>query len=675
MNSSLITCRVQHERFAPKKHAFSYPLYTYLLDIDELQELNQKIILFGYNKLRLASFHDKDYLQDSPGSVRQKLTDLLSKQNIELKESDTVYLVTSARFVNYSFNPVSFYWIFRDSSLRGCAAEVNNTFGEKHVYPLPGSGMHAEDSSTKNTESNFPARYQHPKLFHVSPFMDLTGNYHFTFEDIREQLDVTVELFHGTDRTFKANLLEETRVPLTDTALLKTAFTKPLTAHLTMPRILWEAGKLHYGKGIHFYSKPEPVSDMTIRHKDTTKVSDRLATKLVQTALQRMQFGQLTLTMPDGSSKRYGEEHTGPKAELTINSASLFRKIAYRGDIGLGEGYSEGLWDSPNIVDVIRFFLENRKIHTRTHNTLTNTIARLSGAMQRHLHLKAPKNDETGSKANIAAHYDLSNELFSQFLDPTMTYSSGVFINPTDVTENLEKAQLRKNRLLADNAQITADDHVLEIGCGWGGFAEQTAKERGCRITGVTLSQEQYIYATQRIKDADLDHLVDIQLQDYRTLASQYDKIVSIEMLEAVGHKFHAEYFRKLEDLLAPSGLAVIQTITIQDAHYDHYRWGVDWIRKHIFPGGELPSLARICEITSDTTSLSVQKVQAIGLHYANTLNQWRKNFEQQWPQIRKLGFDDYFRRTWIYYLASCEAAFLEGYINDLHIVLSHPPA
>ncbi|SIN74706.1 DUF1365 family protein [Halodesulfovibrio marinisediminis] len=671
MNSSLITCRVQHERFAPKKHAFSYPLYTYLLDIDELQELNQKRILFGYNKLRLASFHDKDYLQDNPASVRQKLTELLNKQDIELAESDIIYLVTSARFVNYSFNPVSFYWIFRDNCLQGCVAEVNNTFGEKHVYPLPGSGIPASDSSTENT---FPARYQHPKQFHVSPFMDLTGEYHFTFEDVREHLDVTVELFHGTDRTFKANLLEETRVPLTDMALLKTAFTKPLTAHLTMPRILWEAGKLHYGKGIHFYSKPEPVSDMTIRHKDTPKITDRLATKLVQTALQRMQLGQLTLTMPDGSSKRYGDEHTGSKAELTVNSPSLFRKIACRGDIGLGEGYSEGLWDSPDVVDVIRFFLENRKIHTRTHNALTNTAAILSGAIQRHLHLKAPQNDEAGSKANIAAHYDLSNELFRHFLDPTMTYSSGVFINPADVTEDLEEAQLRKNRLLADKAQITADDHVLEIGCGWGGFAEQTAKERGCRITGVTLSQEQYTYATQRIKDADLDHLVDIQLRDYRTLSSQYDKIVSIEMLEAVGHKFHAEYFQKLEDLLAPSGLAAIQTITIQDAHYDHYRWGVDWVRKHIFPGGELLSLARICEITSDTTSLSVQKVQAIGLHYANTLNQWRKNFEQQWPQITKLGFDDYFRRTWIYYLASCEAAFLQGYINDLHILLSRPP-
>lgn len=674
MSSFLITCRVRHERFLPKHHSFSYPLYTFLLNIDELEELNRSQKFFGYNTLRLTSFYDKDYLQSGSEPIREKLTTLLHAQHVRLEETDTIYLITSARFVNYSFNPVSFYWIFREESLLGCVAEVNNTFGEKHIYPLTGSQMDNTSPSLSQSAPSFPAYYQMPKQFHVSPFMDLKGDYHFSIEDVRKKLNVTVELFKEEQKTFEANLKEESRVPLTDAALLKTTFTKPFTTHLTVPRILWEAGKIHYGKGITFHSKPEPASHMTIRHNHPKSLLNRLEEKVILTGLNRMQHGKLEVAMPDGSKKYFGNGEN-PSATLTVNRPSLFRTVMQKGEIGLGEGYSNNQWDSPDPVEVIRFFLENRKIHTRTHNAITNLFAALSGNVMRLLHLKAPKNDQAGSKANIAAHYDLSNELFSQFLDPTMTYSSGVFIDPTDMTENLEEAQLRKNRQLADRAQITADDHVLEIGCGWGGFAEQIAKERGCKITGVTLSKEQYAYAIERIKKAGLTHLVDIQLRDYRTLTNEFDKIVSIEMLEAVGHRFHQEYFKKLERLLAPSGLIALQTITIQDAHYNHYRWGVDWIRKYIFPGGELPSLARICEVTSDNTTLCVQQVEALGLHYANTLHQWRKRFEKNWSEIAKHGFDDYFRRTWIYYLASCEAAFLEGYINDLHIVLSRPPS
>lgn len=678
MNSCLISCRVRHKRFAPKQHSFAYPLYTYMIDIDELPKLDRKLSLFGYNNLRLTSFYDKDYLEQGTEGIRAKLTNLLAEQKMKLSPEDTVYLVTSARFMNYAFNPVCFYWIFRNGELRGCMAEVNNTFGEKHVYPLVGTGIPQNLTNSKlfnglvaNGNTFFPAAYRSPKQFHVSPFMDLTGEYHFSFEDIRKQLDVTVELFHDDQKVFEASLIEERRVPLSDKALLTTALTRPLTAHITIPRILWEAGKLHVGKGIRYYPKPDPISIMTIRHNTRPNLKDRLAKKLVFNFLKPMQHGQLILTMPDGTTKHFGEQHTDTPADITVHSNTFFGMSAINGNIGIGEGYTQGLWDSSDLVKVIRFFLENRQVHTRPRSLLTNTQARLSGAIQRYRHQKAPKNDKAGSKKNITAHYDLSNELFKQFLDPTMTYSSAVFLDPYDVTEDLEAAQLRKNRILADKANIGPDDHVLEMGCGWGGFAEQTARERGCRITGVTLSRDQYDYATKRIKDARLEHLVDIRLEDYRNISERYDKIISIEMLEAVGHNFHREYFCKLEELLKPSGVAVIQTITIQDAQYNHYRWSVDWIRKHIFPGGELPSLARICEVTSDNTALSVQQVDAIGLHYANTLNQWRQRFNASWKAIAPLGFDDYFLRTWNYYLAICEAGFLQGNINDLLIVLS----
>lgn len=681
MNSRLLTCRVQHQRFTPKEHSFSYPLYTCLFDIDELPLLNTQLRLFGHNKKRLLSLHDADYLERGSETIRTKLTHLFSAKNVELRATDTVFLVTSARFLNYAFNPVCFYWIFRDEALHGCAAEVNNTFGEKHIYILPGSGSMAKKTelSQENDTSHptastdvFPAQYSSPKQFHVSPFMDMQGSYAFSFEDIRQTLDVTVTLYHDTTKAFEATLIEEERFPLTDATLLKTVVTKPFTTHLTMPRILWQAGKIHLGKGIRYHPKPEPDNDMTIRHKTTISRKDKLAFAIIKRVLNKVRYGQLTLILPDDTSVHFTGTLPGPTASISVHSYALFRNILLHGDIGLGEGYTQKLWESEDVVSLIQFFLKNRKIYATSSNFLQNIWAYGTGLVRKQVHATAPHNDQAGSKANIAAHYDLSNDLFRCFLDPTLTYSCALFLEPDNVHENLTEAQLRKNRELADKVGISATDHVLEVGCGWGGFAEQTAKERGCKVTGVTLSQEQYDYATQRIQQAGLEHLVDIQLLDYRNLTSQYDKIVSIEMLEAVGHKFHAEYFQQLEKLLNPKGKIAIQTITIKDSLYSRYCCKTDWLRKHIFPGGELPSLSRICTVVSGNTGLALERVDAYGQHYANTLSQWREKFNTSWSDVEQLGFDEKFKRTWNYYLASCEAGFLQGHIDDLHILLAH---
>lgn len=652
---------MEHERHSPREHGFAYPVYTYLFDVDELERLDDDLRLFGHNRVRLAAFHDADYLERGKKGVREKLARLLAPHGLQIESQDQVLLATSARFLNYVFNPVSFYWVYREDALRGVVAEVNNTFGEKHVYPLVGPGE----------LQNGHVVYQAEKAFHVSPFYDRQGVYTFTIGDVRDKLDVGIRLEREGETTFEARLVENhDRRELTDGILLRTALTRPFTAHLTYPRILWEAAKIHFGKKIDYHPKPAPQSTMTIREASRQSMVTQTVKRLVLKKLASMKNGSLMLTNEEGKEHFFGEGQQETEAQIHLRSDEFFPRVAFNGDIGLGESYTEGLWDSPDLVKVFSFLLQNRP-PVNKRGFFSPALARLWGQVQRVRHQLAPANTEAGSRRNISKHYDLSNELFEQFLDPTMTYSSGVFLDPRDTDESLEESQLRKNRLLADKADIQASDHILEIGCGWGGFAEQTAKERGCRVTGVTVSKQQFEYARQRIQKAGLENLVDIRLQDYRKIGEQFDKIVSIEMLEAVGHEFHVQFFKSVDRLLRPGGVAVIQTITIQDGHYDQYRSGLDWIRKHIFPGGVLPSLSRICGVTAKHTTLHVHNVDAIGLHYANTLVQWRRHFLENWDAIETLGFDAYFKRTWEYYFSICEAGFLSGHINDLQIVLA----
>lgn len=710
MNSFLVPCQVTHERYSQAAHHFRYSLYTFLLDVDELPALSSALRLFRHNGLGLASLLDADYLTEGAGSIREKLTYLLGDEGIDVLPTDTIYLITSPRILYYAFNPVSFYWVFRAGRLHACIAEVNNTFGEKHVYPLAGGG---EDKQTTNTDV-FPARYSAHKAFHVSPFFTRKGEYHFSFSDIRSSLAVTVALHHEGGKQFEASLTEAgPRQPLTDRNLLKALLTRPLNNYLTMPRILWEAARIHYGKKIGFTSKPDPVSHMTIRTQNTMNIFQRSAAAVVKRMLRRMPEGSFVFTEPDGSVLTYGQgalpyagqpvatedieqkgaedsagasqgthdaglglpEGVHESAALQVRSPRFFPQVVLYGDIGLGETYSKGLWDSPDLVQLFSYFLKNRqKQQSRLPYVLEVLLARAAGVVEHAVHQLAPPNDETGVRENIAAHYDLSNALFSSFLDSTMTYSSAVFADLHDEHEELAAAQQRKNSMLADSIAIRPEDHVLEIGCGWGGFAEQIAREYGCRVTGVTVSEQQYNYAKKRISDAGLDDQVTILLMDYRRLTDTYDKIVSIEMLEAVGHDFHAEYFMRIEALLKEGGRAAIQTITMQDARYDKYRWSMDWIRKHIFPGGLLPSLSRIFTVISRKTGLSVERVEAIGPHYARTLRHWRETFERNWSTIEPLGFDTYFRRTWRYYMAICEAGFAQGYIDNIQLVLAKQP-
>jgi len=294
-------------------------------------------------------------------------------------------------------------------------------------------------------------------------------------------------------------------------------------------------------------------------------------------------------------------------------------------------------------------------------------LSALSRYRNYRLHRARP-NTLSGSRRNITAHYDLSADFYRTFLDESMTYSCGLFRRHGD---SLEEAQANKIRSVIEKARIDAHDHVLEIGCGWGGFAIETVKATGCRLTGITISREQYAYALDRVRRAGLEGRIEILLEDYRTVQGFYDKIVSIEMLEAVGHEHLGTFFERCERLLKPDGLIVIQVITIPDQRYDSHRGKPNWIQKHIFPGGVLPSLTAICRAMTADSSLIVDDLENIGIHYARTLRLWRERFMQAGKELERQGISRSMQRTWIYYFAICEAQFEKRVLNDLQMVLT----
>jgi cyclopropane-fatty-acyl-phospholipid synthase len=393
---------------------------------------------------------------------------------------------------------------------------------------------------------------------------------------------------------------------------------------------------------------------------------DRLATAVVLRRLGDLEAGSLSLRMPDGSRKTFGTPAAGLTGTVHVHRWRFFRRLLTDGDIGLGEAYMDGDWSTPDLVALTRVFLSHEGELSRTSNA-----GLLSRTADRLLHL-ARANTRRRARRNIRAHYDLGNDFYELFLDPSMTYSSAVF---PAADSSLEQAQRHKYALMAAKAGLEAGVHVLEIGCGWGGFAEYAAGELGCRVTGITLSDAQATFARERIRRAGLDDQVDIRVIDYRDVRERFDAIVSIEMLEAVGHRYLETFFTACDRLLAPGGRVALQVITFPDQGYDVYRRGVDWIRKHIFPGGHLPSLAAMQRALAAHTGFMIHDVDNFALHYAETLRRWRATFRSRIDHVRALGFDDRFIRMWDFYLGICEAAFAHRKLGSLQLVLARPGA
>ncbi len=364
--------------------------------------------------------------------------------------------------------------------------------------------------------------------------------------------------------------------------------------------------------------------------------------------LLRCDKGKLQIQLPDGETLMFDSGNDGPSADIVLNNWRLPRLVALGGTIGVGESYMDGDWSSSDITQVLTYFLVNRTIYDDVagQSVIVNTLESLRHWFNR--------NTRTGSKKNIAAHYDLGNEFYSLWLDPSMTYSSAIY---GDGANSLERAQHDKYKSLADRMGITRDSHVLEIGCGWGGFAEYVGSEIGARVTGLTISAEQLAFAQQRIKRAGLENLVDLKFQDYRDETGKYDHIASIEMFEAVGEEYWPTYFSKIKECLKPNGTAGLQIITIKNENFETYRRRPDFIQRYIFPGGMLPSPDALSDVTG-AEGLSLSDERIFAEDYARTLREWRERFQEKWNDVKALGFDERFKKMWEFYLHYCEAGF-----------------
>ena len=395
--------------------------------------------------------------------------------------------------------------------------------------------------------------------------------------------------------------------------------------------------------------------DAAIESSTRVGAVDRLCEYLVFRALAPMTRGALTMRLPGGSRRMLGNGQDGPVAEMHLRSRNFFRRCVVGGDIGFGESYQAGEWDSPDLTAVIGWFCANAESAptfsgTRNRDPFTN-IGKLADRLLHRLR----RNSLAGSRANIRAHYDLGNAFYSLWLDPTMTYSAALFESPD---QSLAAAQSAKYERLCRELRLKSSDHVLEIGSGWGGFAEHAVKHHGCRITTVTISEEQHKFARERFQREGIADRAEVKLQDYRLLTGKFDRIVSIEMLEAVGDEFLETYFGKVQSLMGRDGIFAAQFITCPDSRYDELRRGADWIQKHIFPGSLLLSMNRVGQAVQRTGSMSLHTLHDLGLDYSRTLAQWRERFNAQLDTVRQQGFDEHFIRSWNYYLAYCEAAF-----------------
>lgn len=384
--------------------------------------------------------------------------------------------------------------------------------------------------------------------------------------------------------------------------------------------------------------------------------SARLALEM----LDRIEGGAVAMELPDGLQLRLG--HGALVAHWRVRDLRLFDAVFAHGDIALGETYMDGAWDCDDLAALIGLFARNRDTLARG---VHGRAWRLVGHRLWHL-LRA--NTRSGARRNIEAHYDLGNDFYAAWLDPTMTYSAGVF-TPDDAS--LESAQLRKYRRILGKLAPRPGETILEIGCGWGGFAEVAATEFGCKVLGLTLSPAQQAFARARAARGGYADRVDFALCDYRDVRGKYRHIVSIEMIEAVGERFWPVYFGQIAALLEPGGRCVIQAITIDDALFDRYRRGTDFIQRHVFPGGMLPAPGSIVQQVRKA-GLALHDDFAFGLDYAHTLRQWHARFDAVEGEIRRQGFPQRFSRMWRFYLAYCEAGFMQGNIDVHHYVLGH---
>lgn len=420
-------------------------------------------------------------------------------------------------------------------------------------------------------------------------------------------------------------------------------------------------------------------TDFVAVNSPTTGAKAGLMERLVTDALADLKVGRLRLELPGGRSRTFGQGQSGPEGDIPsagpvaliqVRRESFFRRCLLYGDIGFAESYLDGDWETDDIAAVIRWFLANvEEAPTLSGSKRKASALNILRLANRMTHLVRPNSVRT-SRRNITEHYDLSNEFFATFLDAGMTYSSALWERP-DAT--LAQAQEAKYERLCQQLRLTPEDEVLEIGCGWGSFARYAVANYGCRVTGLTLSPAQHEWACRKIKAEGLANRIELRLEDYRKHEGSYSKIVSIEMLEAVGHRYLPDFARACQRLLRPQGLMALQFIVCPDSRYQEFRKGVDFIQKHIFPGSLLLSTNRLSHLLGKNGGFWLHDLRDLGLDYARTLRVWRERFVEAVDQVVEQGFDERFIRKWMYYLSYCEAAFAGRNISVVQALYTRP--
>ena len=401
----------------------------------------------------------------------------------------------------------------------------------------------------------------------------------------------------------------------------------------------------------------------SLKQKSRSKWVADFAKSQILKRLQLLEKGHLTLV--DGAEQHRFGNSDKISATIYVHDSRFYGEIAFGGSIGAGEAYMLGYWSADNLTDVIRLMCINQSVM----DTLEGGYQWLTKPFLQVLHW-LNSNTTEGSRKNIAAHYDLGNDMFALFLDPTMMYSSAIF---NANTPNLQAASELKLKTICDKLDLKSTDHVVEIGTGWGGFAIYAATHYGCRVTTTTISKQQYELAKARVEAAGLEGKITLLLEDYRHLTGTFDKLVSIEMIEAVGHQFYDAYFAKVGSLLKADGLALIQAITIADQRYENAKKSVDFIQRYIFPGSCIPSNTAMLNSVTKTSDLRLFDLEDIGPHYATTLKLWRENFFANIKEVRKLGYTEEFIKMWDFYLSYCEGGFVERALGDVHLLLAKP--
>jgi cyclopropane-fatty-acyl-phospholipid synthase len=652
MTSMIYSSQIAHTRYEPVLHSFVYPLLMFGFDLNDLPDLGRRISLFGYNRRRPVSIHDSDYLSGERASIKEKLLRLL--QTAGPSETAEQFLtITMPRIWGYSFNPVSLHLVYGSGGrMISAVADVNNTFKERHSYIL-----------TDPEEVDGFTRFMATKVFHVSPFFDRQGQYEFWISDLKERFDIRINLFREGRLSLSSHLWGESH-PLTSRSLALALVRFPLSTFQTMPRILAQAARLHYARKLQVFPRPEPASPLTVSMGGLS-LKDRIARRILHRRLSLLAKGKLTFIEPNGSRIVFEGKQPGYQATVHIRNSGTYWKTLVGGDIGFGECYMRGDWNCDDLPGLLLLLLENRD-DLGDYQFATSFLS----SLRNRLFHWSRRNTATAVKRNIQDHYDLGNEFFQLFLDKSMNYSCAEFMSDD---ESLEQAQANKIHNLLKKANLSPCQEVLEIGCGWGALCLEAARQFRCRVTGITLSQRQLEYAQKQVRQEEAESVIQLRLEDYRSITGSFDRIISVEMLEAVGQEFLGKFLETCDHLLKPGGRAILQTIIIAEERYAAYARGCDWIQKHIFPGGFLPSLSALRSAIADDSSLVVNEIEHLGFQYVRTIRAWRQRFQDNRDEILNLGFPPEFYRKWEYYFAYCEAGFAAGALDVVQIVLDKP--